>query len=296
MKDFFLESFVYEGSNLQTRGLVVLLVSRAAGLPSVTEEKSLLGIYQRQRALAEISEMIHTAYLVHRGVIDLKDIKPGDGSPEDLEFGNKMSVLSGDFLLATASQGLAKLHNTEVVELVSSAISDYTESEFMGFSVDTINLQLTFADWLHHVYLSTGSLLAKSCQAAQILANHSEDVQNKVFQFGKYLSVAQQLNLDLQPFVNESYELGDAFNLCSSAVLFHIQHISQTGEVLPMLTASNTEDYRKLFQAVAAGPAVDKMKSELQHYVKASLDSIEEFDESEAKDALNNIVHSLLEL
>ncbi|XP_071957197.1 all trans-polyprenyl-diphosphate synthase PDSS2-like [Antedon mediterranea] len=288
------KSFVYEGSNLQTRGLVILLLSRAAGLPPDAQDNS-HNVYQSQRTLAEISEMIHTAYLVHRGIIDLKEIRPGDGSPDDLEFGNKMSVLSGDFLLANASQGLAKLHNTQVVELVSSAITDYTESEFMGFSVDTVNLQLTFADWLNHVYLSNGSLLAKCCQAALILANQDEDMQNRAFQFGKYLTVAQQLNLDLQPFVNESYELGDAFNLCSSAMMFHIQHIITTGEALPMSTASNAADFQQLYQIIAAGPATDTIKSELKNYVQAALDSIEDLEDSESKHALVNIVNSLLE-
>ena len=73
-----------------------------------------------QRSLAEITEMIHTAYLVHTGVVDLKHLKKADGDPEDMEFGNKMAILSGDFLLANASTALAQLYNTTV-----SALSIY---------------------------------------------------------------------------------------------------------------------------------------------------------------------------
>ena len=67
-----------------------------------------------QRSLAEITEMIHTAYLVHTGVVDLKNLRSSDEDPEDLAFGNKMAVLSGDFLLANASTALAQLYNTTV--------------------------------------------------------------------------------------------------------------------------------------------------------------------------------------
>ena len=58
--------------------------------------------------------MIHTAYLVHRDVVDLAQLKPEDGPLKSMEFGNKMAVLSGDFLLANASKELARLQNTRV--------------------------------------------------------------------------------------------------------------------------------------------------------------------------------------
>ena len=58
--------------------------------------------------------MIYTANLVHKGVVDLSMLSNGDGSAQEMEFGNKMAVLSGDFLLASASTGLAELKNTYV--------------------------------------------------------------------------------------------------------------------------------------------------------------------------------------
>ena len=67
-----------------------------------------------QRALAEITEMIHTASLIHKGLVNIDpEVMKGDVMKE-MEFGNKMAVLSGDFLLANASTGLADLNNTKV--------------------------------------------------------------------------------------------------------------------------------------------------------------------------------------
>lgn len=76
-----------------------------------------------QRNLAEITELIHTAFLVHRGIVNLKECTVSDGPLKDMQFGNKMAVLSGDFLLANACTGLAQLDNTKVwssVDLSSS--------------------------------------------------------------------------------------------------------------------------------------------------------------------------------
>ena len=67
-----------------------------------------------QRNLAEIAELIHTAFLVHRGVVNLKEWS-NHGQLKDMQFGNKMAVLSGDFLLANACTGLAQLNNTKVM-------------------------------------------------------------------------------------------------------------------------------------------------------------------------------------
>lgn len=67
-----------------------------------------------QRSLAEITEVIYTANLIHKGVVNLETLTPEDGMLADMEFGNKMAVLSGDFLLASACMGLAKLGNSQV--------------------------------------------------------------------------------------------------------------------------------------------------------------------------------------
>ena len=65
--------------------------------------------------MAEITEMIHTAKLIHRGVINLAQlVSSHDPTLQDMVFGNKIAVLSGDFLLANVSAALAALHNTKV--------------------------------------------------------------------------------------------------------------------------------------------------------------------------------------
>lgn len=67
-----------------------------------------------QRSLAEITELIHTALLVHRGIVNLSELQSSDGPLKDMHFGNKIAILSGDFLLANACNGLALLQNTKV--------------------------------------------------------------------------------------------------------------------------------------------------------------------------------------
>ena len=64
--------------------------------------------------------MIHTAGLIHRGIVNVSSIVDDssfsvtNSQTDDFEFGNKMAVLSGDFLFANVSTGLAALNNTQV--------------------------------------------------------------------------------------------------------------------------------------------------------------------------------------
>uniref|UniRef100_T1E8E0 Putative geranylgeranyl pyrophosphate synthase/polyprenyl synthetase n=1 Tax=Anopheles aquasalis TaxID=42839 RepID=T1E8E0_ANOAQ len=69
---------IYNGkNNMQTWGLIVLLISKAVGhaptVPDLEQDKS-AGVLQSQRGLAEITEMIRTAQLVHQGMVNLQPL------------------------------------------------------------------------------------------------------------------------------------------------------------------------------------------------------------------------------
>lgn len=96
------------------------------------------GILPKQRRLAEIVEMIHTASLLHDDVIDLSDARRGRPSG-NIAFTNKMAVLAGDFLLGRASVAIARLRNPEVIELLSTTIANLVEGEFMQLKNTVIN-------------------------------------------------------------------------------------------------------------------------------------------------------------
>lgn len=102
------------------------------------EKQANRDILPKQRRLAEIVEMIHTASLLHDDVIDHSDTRRGRASG-NVAFTNKMAVLAGDFLLGRASVAIARLRNPEVIELISTAIANLVEGEFMQLKNTVIN-------------------------------------------------------------------------------------------------------------------------------------------------------------
>lgn len=110
----------------QIRPSVVLLMSQA----TTAHTGGVAQANESQQRLAEIAEMIHTASLLHDDVVDESDVRRGKATVS-AKFGNKVAVLAGDFLLARASMALARLRDTEVVEVVSLVIEELVEGELL---------------------------------------------------------------------------------------------------------------------------------------------------------------------
>uniref|UniRef100_A0A4W3HK51 Prenyl (decaprenyl) diphosphate synthase, subunit 2 n=1 Tax=Callorhinchus milii TaxID=7868 RepID=A0A4W3HK51_CALMI len=290
-------------NNLQMRGLVVLLMSKAAG-PSKTAEPPLegdlvSGIYSSQRNLAEITELIHTAFLVHRGIVNIMELTSSHGSLKDMQFGNKMAVLSGDFLLANACTSLAQLQNTKVVEIISSAIGDLVQGIYYENSKtgeDNMTDDVMIADWEEQTFLSHGALLAKSCESAMELAKHDAEVQEMAFQYGKHMSLAHKLNSDLQPFVEEAFNDSVPFSLNSAPVVLHRELLGRDTWINQFKEAKiNGEqiDYVKLHRIIKAGKGVSSSLDLCHYHGNQALEALRCFPTSEATSALKNIVYAV---
>lgn len=113
------------------RPTTVALLSKALP-PAVrtTNETELTLIAQRQRQLGMITEMIHVASLIHDDLLDDADTRRGGDAIHKM-FSNKVAVLSGDYLLARASVMLARLANTDVVEVMAGALDSLVSGEIM---------------------------------------------------------------------------------------------------------------------------------------------------------------------
>lgn len=109
-------NLLYHGkNNMQAWGLIVLLISKAAGyaptIPEIEQDRT-VGVLHSQRALAEVIEMIRISHLVHQGLVNLQPLTEAGQDMtlhSDMTFGNKIALLSGDYLLGTSCAELASL-------------------------------------------------------------------------------------------------------------------------------------------------------------------------------------------
>ena len=168
-------------------------------IPSLEETES-PAILPTQRRLASITEMIHVASLLHDDVIDTSELRRGSPSAPTM-FGNKLSILSGDFLLGRASVALARLGSREVVELLATVIANLVEGEVMQLKATSEPEEKPtakgFEDYMRKTYLKSASLLAKSARASVILGGcggESEWVKEVAYGYGRNLGMAFQVS------------------------------------------------------------------------------------------------------
>ena len=171
----------------------------APRIPSLEAASDSPAILPTQRRLASITEMIHVASLLHDDVIDTSELRRGSPSAPQM-FGNKLSILSGDFLLGRASVALARLGSREVVELLATVIANLVEGEVMQLKATSEPEESPtakgFEDYMRKTYLKSASLLAKSARAAVILGGcggESEWVKDVAYGYGRNLGMAFQV-------------------------------------------------------------------------------------------------------
>lgn len=153
-------------------------------VPTLAATPSLL---PTQIRLAQIVEMIHVASLLHDDVIDRSPLRRGAPSAP-AAFGNKLTVLGGDFLLGRTSTALSRLGSSEAVELIASVIANLVEGEILqlkaihgedlGISGEqNVKPNVGQDNWniyMQKNYMKTASLMAKGARAAVVLGGCKE--------------------------------------------------------------------------------------------------------------------------
>src|SRR6201985_1326208 len=120
--------------------------------------------------LAAAVEFIHTATLLHDDVVDESALRRGKVSA-NLMWGNKPSVLVGDFLFSRAFQLMVETGNLIVLDILAGAAAIIAEGEVMQLK-SANNLAATEAHYLSVVAAKTAALFAAAAQAGAIIAGH----------------------------------------------------------------------------------------------------------------------------
>lgn len=189
---------LFSAKGKRVRPAIVLLISRTT---MANQEITL-----KHRRLAEITEMIHTASLVHDDVVDDSELRRGVPTVHSL-FNNRVAVLAGDFLFAQSSWYLANLDNLEVVKLLSQVIMDLAEGEIQQ-GLNRFDSGLSIEAYLEKSYYKTASLIANSAKAAGVLSEVTVEQTEDLYEYGRNIGLAFQIVDDILDFTGSSEELG----------------------------------------------------------------------------------------
>jgi all-trans-nonaprenyl-diphosphate synthase len=271
------------------RPAIVLLVARA----TMTDHD----ITPRHRRLAEITEMIHTASLVHDDVVDEAELRRQVPTVNNI-FGNRIAVLAGDFLFAQSSWYLANLDNLQVVKLLSEVIRDFAEGEILQ-GINRFDTSLSQSAYLEKSYYKTASLIANSAKAAVILSNESSELAENLYNYGKNLGLAFQIVDDILDFTASTEVLGKpagsdliSGNLTAPA-LFAME---ENPYLIKLIEREFSEegDIEQALTIVRDGNAIEKSRNLALEHSKLAAESLSCLKESASAIALMELTDYVL--
>jgi octaprenyl-diphosphate synthase len=150
-------------------------------------------------------ELLHTASLVHDDVVDESDKRRGQSSVNAI-YDNKVSVLVGDYLLATSLTNAAMTTDVQLVELVSRLGQALSEGEIIQLS------NTNASDFSEDVYFDvikkkTAALFSTAAEAGARSVKSSDEMAKNAALFGELIGIAFQIKDDIFDYY-KSDELG----------------------------------------------------------------------------------------
>ena len=271
------------------RPAIVLLISRATMLDE--------DITSRHRRLAEITEMIHTASLVHDDVVDEADVRRGVPTVHSL-FGNRVAVLAGDFLFAQSSWYLANLDNLEVVKLLSEVIMDLASGEIQQ-GLNRFDTSISIETYLEKSYYKTASLIANSSKAAGLLSDVHRETVEHLYGYGRHIGLAYQVVDDILDFTGSTATLGKpsgsdlvSGNLTAPA-LFALEEKPYL-EVLIERGFAQTGDLEQALGLIVDSRGIERSRELAAFHAQQAVEHLADLQPSESRQALFSLADYVL--
>jgi all-trans-nonaprenyl-diphosphate synthase len=280
---------LFSAGGKRIRPAIVLLVARATMRGQ--------DITPRHRRLAEITEMIHTASLVHDDVIDESELRRGMMTVHR-RFSTQVAVLAGDYLFAQSSWYLANLENIEVIKLLSEVIKDFAEGEVQQRLLQ-FETAVTIESYLEKSYYKTASLIANSSKAAALLSEASEIEAQKLYHYGRHLGLAFQIVDDVFDFTSSSEGLGKpagadlkSGNL-TIPVLYALEEKPYLEELIDREFAQE-DDLEQALALVRDSQGIPRAKELASHHAKSAIECLADLPPSASRQALINLTEYVL--
>jgi octaprenyl-diphosphate synthase len=160
----------------------------------------------RHIALAACVEFIHTATLLHDDVVDESLLRRGLASANAI-FGNKASVLVGDFLFARAFQLMVSDGSLRVLDILSRAAATIAEGEVMQLTTQN-DLSTNESQYFDVIRGKTAALFSAACEVGAVVAERPAAEAEALVAYGTNIGMAFQLVDDALDYAADQATLG----------------------------------------------------------------------------------------
>jgi geranylgeranyl pyrophosphate synthase len=285
-------SHLVRAGGKRLRPVLAALASTAGAGPAAVADDVITG--------GVACELVHVGSLHHDDVIDEAPTRHRVESV-NARWGNLRAILSGDFLLARASELAASL-GTEVAGLLAATIGRLCEGQVRELQL-AYQVERSFADYEASIEGKNAALFATSCRIGGIVADAPRPDVIALTAFGRSYGLAFQVVDDILDVVATDEELGKPAGHDMAEGVYTLPVLHTLGQETPeaaelrSLLGGPLEpgDQARALALVRAGDGVDAAVTRARSYVDEAVAALAALPPSPAGDTLAAAAHHLLE-
>lgn len=268
-----ISKYLLSGGGKRIRPAILLLCSGSLGLKDGW----------KKIASAAAIELIHTASLLHDDVVDDAVIRRGKKAA-NVVWGNKPTVLVGDFLLSKALGLIQSCGNLELIKAVTDASAKLAEGQVLEVMSTASMIETTEDVCFGIIENKTASLLESSARVGALLADDNVERINAVGSYGLNLGIAFQLVDDALDYSSTEQEFGKQVGQdlvegkMTLPLYYSIQSATRTEkDKINRILGKDNFDEKELgfiFEIVSKYKGADKTKDSAKNFIDKAKESL----------------------
>jgi len=160
----------------------------------------------RRIQIAAALELIHTATLLHDDVVDLATVRRGKPAA-NVVWGNKRSILAGDFLYARASTMIVEDGSLGILRIFTNCIQAMSEGELLQLE-RSFDAGIPESHYYKVIERKSATLIGAAGECGAVVAGVTRAEERLVAEFGRELGLAFQIRDDALDYDADEGDLG----------------------------------------------------------------------------------------
>jgi len=253
--------------------------------------------------LAACVELIHSATLLHDDVIDNSLIRRGKKT-SNLIWGNKSSILTGDYLLSRCFEMMVEDGNLEVLKLLATTSTKIAQGEILQLQHKS-EIDLLEETYLKIIYSKTAVLFSAATKVGAILSEKNVKEKEALESYGKNLGLTFQIADDALDYNSELNQFGKKIGndfyegKITLPVILLFQQVNDTEKKkLKDIFKKNIRsenDFKFTLDLIYKYKIISKCYKRAEHFINLASNSLSIFQNSKEKKVLENLTNFSLE-
>lgn len=255
----------------------------------------------RLETLAAAIELLHTATLVHDDLIDGSLLRRGMPTLNS-QWSPGATVLTGDFLFASAAKLAAETDSIPVMHLFSHTLTVIVNGEIN--QLFNSRCSANTEDYYSRIYSKTASLFETSAKSAALISPASDEVIEAMRSFGYEIGMAFQIVDDILDFTGEQIVMGKPVGsdlrqgIITLPVLIYLERNPKNAvcqQILRGECPDNEKQLTDLVESVRSGLAIKDALEIARGHVNKGIKYLQTLPDSQERMNLHDLAQFIIE-